>query len=254
MATSTDSNFDFNVHELDAIAQQYETAGVVRIKKLLNAEQLAEIRAALARYESEILPSVLERDRTFETDGKTVRNLWRLEKYDPFFLTLTERPEIQRLVARLVHGEPVLGAVETFNKPARVGSAVPWHQDNLYFCQSPADMLTVWIAIDPATVENGAVYYAPGSQHKLVPHEPSGVIGNSMKASAAPDIALEDQFCGVLEPGDALVHHSQVLHRSEPNRSYQSRLGLLMVFRGAHTQTDPVLQADYEKARDGVKS
>ena len=250
----TNTNFDFQAHELDAVAQQYETSGVVRIKNLLSSNDLSEIRKALARYERETLPTVAEGDRTFEADGKTVRNLWRLDQYDPYFLELTRRPEIQQLVARLVHGEPVLGAVETFNKPARIGSAVPWHQDNLYFCQNPADMLTVWIAIDPATIENGAVYYAPGTQRKLVPHEPSGVAGNSMKASAAPNIAEADQFCGVLQPGDALVHHCQVLHRSEPNRSEQSRLGLLMVFRGAHTQTDPVLQAAYEKARDGGKS
>jgi ectoine hydroxylase-related dioxygenase (phytanoyl-CoA dioxygenase family) len=249
----TTTNFDFEKDQLDTIARQYKISGVVRIKNLLNAAELREIRAALARYEREILPGVPEGDRTFEADGKTVRNLWRLEQHDPYFLSLTQRPDIQKLVARLVHGEPVLGAVETFNKPARIGSAVPWHQDNLYFCQSPPDMLTVWIAIDPATVENGAVYYAPGTQNRLVPHQPSGVLGNSMKASAAPDVTLEDQFCGVLEPGDALIHHSQTLHRSEPNTSEQSRLGLLMVFRGAHTQTDPALQADYEKARDGVE-
>ena len=35
---------------------------------------------------------------------------------------LAERPEIRTLVAKLVHGEPDLMAVETFNKPARVGS------------------------------------------------------------------------------------------------------------------------------------
>jgi ectoine hydroxylase-related dioxygenase (phytanoyl-CoA dioxygenase family) len=243
------TDFDFQADDLNAIAQQYERSGVVRIKNLLSAAELQEIRAALARYEREVLPHVPEGDRTFEADGKTVRNLWRLDQHDPFFRVLTERADIQKLVARLVHGEPVLGAVETFNKPARVGSAVPWHQDNLYFCQSPPDMLTVWIAIDPATVENGAVYYAPGTQGELVPHQPSGVAGNSMQASVAPDVPVEDQFCGVLEPGDALIHHSQVLHRSEPNRSDQSRLGLLMVFRGAHTQTDPALQADYEKAR-----
>ena len=67
---------------------------------------------------------------------------------------------------QLVHGEPVNLGVETFNKPARIGSAVPAHQDNAYFCQSPPDVLTVWIAMDPVTEANGPVFYERGS-HKL---------------------------------------------------------------------------------------
>ena len=113
-------------------------------------------------------------------------------------------------------------------------------------------MLTVWIAIDPATVKNGAVYYAPGSQHELLPHVPSGVVGNSMGVANQPTVSLEEQFCGELDPGDALIHHCQVLHRSEPNKSEYSRLGLLMVFRGTHTQDDPSLKSEYEKARNNA--
>jgi hypothetical protein len=60
-----------------------------------------------------------------------------MDRHDPFFDTLAQREEILALVRELVHGEPVLMAVETFNKPARVGSGVPPHQDNAYFCQSP---------------------------------------------------------------------------------------------------------------------
>ena len=78
------------------------------------------------------------------------------------------------LVAPLVNGPLAVMAVESFNKPARVGSPVPPHQDNAYFCQEPADVLTVWIALDPATQENGAVEYFLGSHHELWPHKPSG--------------------------------------------------------------------------------
>ena len=54
----------------------------------------------------------------------------------------------------MVHGEPVSMGVETFNKPAKVGSGVPPHQDNAYFCLTPPDALTIWIALDAATMES----------------------------------------------------------------------------------------------------
>jgi ectoine hydroxylase-related dioxygenase (phytanoyl-CoA dioxygenase family) len=139
--------------------------------------------------------------------------------------------------------------VETFNKPARVGSGVPYHQDNAYFCQTPPDVLTIWIALDPVTLANGPVYYVRGSQKNgLLPTRPSGVRGNSIGLAHPPGIPLEDQFCGLLEPGDALIHHCETIHHSAPNHSDHSRLGLLLVYRGEHTQTDAKLIATYSSA------
>lgn len=238
--------------EEKSLLRDYERDGVIRVHGLLTPQQLSEVRSELARYTHEILPNVPASDRTFESDGQTVRNLWRMEMHDEYFARLAVRPDILELVSKLVHGEPVLIGVETFNKPAKTGSGVPAHQDNAYFCQSPPDTLTVWIAIDAATVENGAIYYTKGSQHTLLPHVPSGVVGNSFGLAHTPEVAPEDEFVGVLQPGDALIHHGQTIHRSDPNTTDQARCGLLMVFRGAHTRTDPTLKENYVQARELV--
>lgn len=233
--------------DVDSLAAAYERDGVIRIRKFFDAADVAEIRAALDRYFREIAATLPESDVTFEADGVAVRNLWRMEKHDPFFATLAARSGIRRLVGKLVHGEPVLAAVEVFNKPARVGSGVPPHQDNAYFCQTPPDMLTIWIAIDAATEENGPIFYIRGSQRELLPHKPSGVRGNSMGLAAAFD--KSDPFVGTLEPGDALIHHCQTIHYSGPNKTDHPRCGLLMVFRGAHAKDDPQLRAAYDAGR-----
>jgi ectoine hydroxylase-related dioxygenase (phytanoyl-CoA dioxygenase family) len=228
----------------------YRRDGCIRVRGLLSPEQLREIREQLARYEREIVPNLPAGDRTFEADGQTVRNLWRMEQHDPFFKSLAERAEIREFIAPLVNGEPVLAAVETFNKPAKVGSGVPPHQDNAYFCQSPPDMLTAWIAIDAATMENGPIYYLKGSHRDgVLPHRPSGVAGNSMGLADMPSRSEGDEFCGTLEPGDAMIHHCQTIHWSAPNRTERPRCGLLFVFRGAHTKADPKLKAAYDAAR-----
>lgn len=143
----------------------------------------------------------------------------------------------------------MLTGVETFSKPARVGSGVPYHQDNAYFCQTPPDMLTFWVAIDPVTVENGAVYFIKGS-HKLdlLPTKPSGVTGNSIGLAEPPAAPRSEQFCAPLDPGDATIHHCEIIHHSDPNHTDQSRLGLLFVFRGSHTRTDDRLKETYSVA------
>jgi ectoine hydroxylase-related dioxygenase (phytanoyl-CoA dioxygenase family) len=244
--TEKDAQMTNNADTIEA----YQRDGVVRLEKFFSAELVAEVRAELERYMRDDLSSKPADARSLEPDGKTVRNLWRLEQHNDYFRQLAASEWITFLVAELVGGEPVLAAVETFNKPARVGSAVPYHQDNAYFCQTPPDMLTLWVAIDPVTTENGAVYFIKGS-HKsgLLPTKPSGVTGNSIGLAEPPTISETEQFCATLAPGDATIHHCEVIHHSDPNRTEQSRLALLFVFRGAHTEVDPKLQAIYSVAQ-----
>lgn len=227
----------------------YERDGVVLLRHFLSPAEVAAVRAELERYIRDDLAAQPIDARTLEKDEKTVRNLWRLEKYNEWFRQLGERSDIRALVAPLLHGEPVLMAVETFSKPARIGSGVPYHQDNAYFCQTPPDMLTVWIAIDEVTAANGPVFFVKGS-HKggMQPTKPSGIRGNSIGMAEPSTVPLAEQFCGLLAPGDATIHQCETIHHSAPNTTDFSRLGLLFVYRGSHTQTDPSLKAAYAAA------
>ena len=236
-------------NDLPQLLDDYERDGVVVIRQFLSAAEVAEVRGEIDRYIREDLATKPADARTVEADGTTVRNLWRLEQHNEKLRALAERTDIRALVAPLLHGAPVLAAVETFNKPARVGSGVPHHQDNAYFCQTPPDMLTVWIAIDAVTEDNGPVFFVKGSQRLgVLPTRPSGVRGNSIGLAEAPSAPLAEQFCGLLAPGDATIHHCNTIHHSAPNRTDHSRLGFLLVFRGSHTQMDPTLKAAYTTA------
>jgi predicted dehydrogenase/ectoine hydroxylase-related dioxygenase (phytanoyl-CoA dioxygenase family) len=235
------------------MAEEYERNGCVRMKQFFDAGTLASVRQALDRYVSEIAPGLPEGDRTFEADRVTVRNLWRMDQHDPFFAALAARDEIVSVVRHLVHGQPVLMAVETFNKPARVGSGVPPHQDNAYFCQSPPDVLTIWIAMDAATEANGPIFYLKGSHRaRTLPHRPSGVAGNSMGLAKMPSYEETDVLRGTLDAGDAIIHHCETIHWSARNQTDHPRCGLLMVFRGAHTVHDPKMKEAYDAARAAV--
>jgi ectoine hydroxylase-related dioxygenase (phytanoyl-CoA dioxygenase family) len=235
---------NIDVPDPEQILNDYERDGVVLIRQFLS-----ELRSEIERYIREDMESKPADARTVEADGVTVRNLWRLEQHNPKLLRFAEDPGLRALIGRMVRGEPVLAGVETFNKPARVGSGVPYHQDNAYFCQTPPDMLTVWIAIDAVTEANGPVFFIKGSQELgVLPTKPSGVRGNSIGLAEAPGAPLSEQFCALLSPGDATIHHCNTIHHSAPNHTEHSRLGFLLVFRGSHTQTDPDLKAAYTAA------
>jgi len=52
-----------------------------------------------------------------------------------------------------------------FAKPALVGKKVLWHQDGSYWPLRPMNVLTIWVAVDHAGPNNGAIQVVRGS-HK----------------------------------------------------------------------------------------
>lgn len=236
------------------LVEEYRRDGVVGVPRLLSASDVEAVREAIAAYVRDVVPDVPAGDVVFEADGESVRNLWRMEVHSPFFASLGSRADIVSAVSELVGGEVELAAAETFNKPALHGSGVPQHQDNAYFCQSPPDMCTVWIAVDAATPENGSVRYARGTTHTLLPHKGSGIPGNSMVMSELQEYPAERVTTAVLEPGDAMVHHCQTVHWSTANTTNRPRCGLLLVYRAKHTETDPALRELYRAAAAAFKA
>ena len=124
-------------------------------------------------------------------------------------------------------------------KPARVGGALPWHQDEAYWDPSfDYRALACWMPLDPATVESGCMSFIPGSHrgdlrmhHRFAADYSDHVVYaegvDSSKAIAAPAGA-----------GGAVFHHCRTLHSSAPNRSDHARRAY-----SNEWQTEPVKRA-----------
>ena len=78
-------------------------------------------------------------------------------KGDPFWMDLARNDDILDMVSQVAGGDLVLWGTTLFGKPPLVGKATPWHQDADYYPIEPMATITVWIAIDDATAENGCM-------------------------------------------------------------------------------------------------
>ena len=134
-------------------------------------------------------------------------------------------------IASAFLGEPAVPrAVELFAKPATKGLASPWHQDNAYWCLEPPHGLTIWIALDVCTAENGGLTYLCGT-HKLglIPHHASYAPGSSQTVMFVPTC---EAVTPALQPGDALIHHCLTVHGSAENSSGRARRGVTLQYQG----------------------
>ncbi|MCZ6633609.1 MAG: phytanoyl-CoA dioxygenase family protein, partial [bacterium] len=107
---------------------------------------------------------------------------------------------------------------------------VAWHQDTTYWGLEPPEAHTAWIAVDDSDVENGCMRVIPGSHTDgVVTHGKSKRDGNLLSINQEIPDALVDSSRAmdlILKAGQMSVHHGQVFHASNPNRSTRRRCGL----------------------------
>jgi len=139
---------------------------------------------------------------------------------------------------QLLHDEVYHYHSKLMIKEAYVGGKWQWHQDYGYWynngCLFP-DMLSVMVAVDRTTKENGCLEVLKGS-HKMgrVHHNTTGEqAGADMERVNEALKRFELIYCE-MEPGDALFMHSNILHTSAPNKSPNPRWTLICCYNTKH--------------------
>ena len=114
------------------------------------------------------------------------------------------------------------------NKAPHTNQSTPWHQDAAYWIDMPDKRaLSIWFAIDEATLDNGCMWYTPKS-HKLPlrkHHQPIGKGALQCKGSEEESIAVP------LKPGSCAIHHGHTLHYSRGNSTSGHRRAFILNFR-----------------------
>lgn len=106
--------------------------------------------------------------------------------------------------------------------------AAPWHQDNGVVTEDAdeTEMITVWLPLTKATVENGCLVVQPrGHRDGILPHCPSDSLARNKNGGAG--LHIPDQYLGAddhlvslpMAAGDVLLMHRRTPHASHSNHS-----------------------------------
>ena len=134
-------------------------------------------------------------------------------------------------------------------KDARVGGAWTWHQDYGYWYQNGVlfPLLTsVFIAVDPATRENGCLQVIPDS-HELgrIDHVLTGDQAGADMDRVEEVLKRLPLVHVEMAPGDALFFHPNLLHRSDQNLSDKPRWSMICCYNAA--RNDPYKESHHPR-------
>ncbi|KAM9795654.1 putative alpha-ketoglutarate-dependent hypophosphite dioxygenase [Neosynchiropus ocellatus] len=123
---------------------------------------------------------------------------------------------------------------------------VAWHQDMRYWGVAGGPVISVWLALDDATKENGALQVIPGS-HKcgMFLHQQAVRFGNMLTVNQEIPSELvnsEDAVLCPLSAGQMSVHDGFLVHASDANMSQKRRCGF--VVRYVSTSAFPIDDPD----------
>jgi phytanoyl-CoA hydroxylase len=232
-----------------ATAQEFERDGFSIVRQLLSKDEVAEIERQVRDFIANVAPRLSAGEVYYEDSAqRPVKAMHGLNRHSEFFADLRAHPKILALIRAIwQEGEILQENVSYFGKPARDGSVTPPHQDNYFQHWQPPLALTVTISIDESTPANGALIVARGSHKQLFPHHPSGVMGFSMTLDDPVDTTRFPEVHLALKPGDIALHHIAVIHRSEANRSDDSRRQLALGYRSSLAKKDEAAAARHKR-------
>ena len=150
---------------------------------------------------------------------------------------------------------------QLFAKPPHHGGNVAWHQDYSYWTRTgPCNHLTVHLALDDQTLENGSLHFIPGShrwtrtqynphtqQDETLPLPITDINFADMDSIRSALTETEQQqfvpVPGLLKKGQVSIHHPFTVHGSYPNRSDKPRRAAVVNYfvTGTRSQTNEPL-------------
>ncbi len=204
------------VRSYDAVFNDHETGAGVR--NISEAESTTEV--------------AVETD-----DGKMWQAMAMWKRSEDFRHLLYHKPLLD-IAESLIGGNIQIFQDQALYKPANNGGPIPWHQDNAYWRCQPADLVSIWIALDDADEENGCMNVIPGSHVSGVVEHSRAKTGDGNTSAILMTSQVDDSKAVSipLAAGHAMVHHCLMFHTTLPNNSNRDRRAMVIHYMPVGTR------------------
>lgn len=248
--------------------KQFRRDGYLIVKNLVSEDEVQELldfTEAMQNAEVHVTGIPSPPDNLSAEERRTFyERLHMPHRSGEIFERFLLHPRVADVLEALI-GPDVL-ALQTilfFKQPGQIGQG--FHQDSYYIPTQPDTLCGAWLALDPATKENGCLWVTPGSHIEPVYPDCDGIseqgdialadisqIKNAshpdVQKNTVADIALqyEEEIAVELDPGDMVFFGGHIFHRSHTNNADYPRRAFVSHYCNARSRVPWNHGYDYE--------
>jgi ectoine hydroxylase-related dioxygenase (phytanoyl-CoA dioxygenase family) len=173
--------------------------------------------------------------------------MWR---WDPDFRAFALKSPLPEVAADLMSADRVsLFYDQAFIKEPGTREVTQWHHDLPFWPATGEDIVSLWVALTPVTVEGSGVEYVAGSHRwgkrfrAVTPDEDPKFTNKTLEP--CPDFSAlkgDPQYRFLswdCEPGDVICHHPLTVHGASGNLLAHRRAAISVRYAGADSRWDP---------------
>jgi phytanoyl-CoA hydroxylase len=240
-----------NHSSADAQIAQLRDQGFVVVPRFVTGAGLEELnRVARLQLAARAAPLEFEADLQYPgappsraaAGGETVRRLLDAYARDPVFAEHATTRELCDWMHAYFRDRACLSRAHhncLMTKHPRYGSLTGWHRDIRYWSFAREDLVSVWIALGAEVVDNGALWFVPGS-HRMVFDADRFDAARFFRADREDNAAvIRSMVSPRLEAGDAVFFHCNTLHSAGKNLSDAVKFSLVFTYHAAANAATP---------------
>ncbi|MBS0639020.1 MAG: phytanoyl-CoA dioxygenase family protein [Proteobacteria bacterium] len=218
-------------------ARQFDRDGFLTFNPNLSVDEIASIRETLVRlhrrnvgFREGALFDAMSAD---DTNGpKRFPQIMHPRNYAPELMDTAFYRTAERIARQVLGPGARFKADLSLLKPADIGEATPWHQDEAF--QDPAfdyNEVSFWLALQPVDESNSCMSYIPGSHRsEVLPHRFPGDDARIHSLDCGAAIDVREAVSCPLPAGGCVMHNQRTVHGAGPNVSSHDRLAYVLIF------------------------
>jgi non-heme Fe2+,alpha-ketoglutarate-dependent halogenase len=146
---------------------------------------------------------------------------------------LAMQPAVLDVLEDILGPDLFVHSTRIFYKHPHDPAYVSWHQDGIYSKLNSKPAPSAWIALSDSNEQNGCLRVVPGSHSAgKQPHVETYAADNLLNHGEEISVQVDESTVRnlVLRPGQMSLHHVDLIHGSNPNRSGTKRIGFAVSY------------------------
>lgn len=214
--------------QIISLTQDYQKKGYIVLRSFFTQDEMNH----LEQWTNEVTnwPIVSEKWLKYyellDNQQKVLSRIENFVMYHTGFNQLAHDIKLLELLSALT-GEPVLFFKEKLNLKAPGAKGYTPHQDAPAFFDIAFDAISIFIAIDSATIENGCLYFVKNGENFADAMLEQNTYNRALSKRVVSSFNWEPVEC---KPGDIIIFSAYAPHYSNQNTTSAQRRAVFMTF------------------------